>query len=90
MRPLAVWLSYLRVVRYTKIFYEEGMAITLTDSAAERVRSYLESRGSGFGLRLGVKKTGCSGFAYVINYADKVEPDDIVFEDAGVSVVVDP
>ena len=66
------------------------MAITLTDSAAERVRSYLENRGSGIGLRLGVKKTGCSGFAYVINYADAVEPDDIVFEDAGISIVVDP
>ncbi len=66
------------------------MAITLTDSAAERVRSYLKNRGSGIGLRLGVKKTGCSGFAYVINYADAVEPDDIVFENAGISIVVDP
>ncbi|MDP7041074.1 MAG: iron-sulfur cluster assembly accessory protein, partial [Gammaproteobacteria bacterium] len=66
------------------------MAITLTDSAAERVRSYLEKRGSGVGLRLGIKKTGCSGFAYVINYADEVGPEDIVFEDSGVAVVVDP
>jgi len=66
------------------------MAITLTDSAAERVRSYLEKRGSGVGLRLGIKKTGCSGFAYVINYADEVGPEDIVFEDGGVAVVVDP
>lgn len=66
------------------------MAITLTDSATERVRSYLEKRGSGIGLRLAIKKTGCSGFAYVVNYADKIEPDDIVFENAGVSVVVDP
>ena len=66
------------------------MAITLTDSAAERVRSYLEKRGSGIGLRLGVKKTGCSGFAYVINYADEVLPDDMVFEDGGISVLIDP
>jgi iron-sulfur cluster assembly protein len=66
------------------------MAITLTDSAAERVRSYLEQRGSGIGLRLGIKKTGCSGFAYVINYADEALPDDLVFEDSGVSVFVDP
>lgn len=66
------------------------MAITLTDSAAERVRSYLEKRGTGIGLRLGIKKTGCSGFAYVINYADEVGPDDVVFENGGVSVVVDP
>jgi len=66
------------------------MAITLTDSAVDRVRNYLEQRGSGIGLRLGIKKTGCSGFAYVINYADDVQPGDIVFEDAGVAVVVDP
>jgi iron-sulfur cluster assembly protein len=66
------------------------MAITLTDSAAERVKSYLEKRGSGIGLRLGIKKTGCSGFAYVVNYADEIKPDDIVFDENGVSVVVDP
>jgi len=66
------------------------MAITLTDSAVARVRSYLEKRGGGIGLRLGIKKTGCSGFAYVINYADEILPDDLVFEDGGVSVVVDP
>lgn len=68
----------------------EGMAITLTNSAAERVQLYLEKRGSGVGLRLGVKKTGCSGFAYVINYAEEIGPEDIVFEDGGVSVIVDP
>ena len=65
------------------------MAISLTDSAASRVRNYLENRGSGVGLRLGVTKTGCSGYAYAINYADEVAPDDIVFEDKGVTVVVD-
>jgi iron-sulfur cluster assembly protein len=65
------------------------MAITLTESAAERVRDYLQKRGTGIGLRLGIKKTGCSGFAYVVNYADEVAEDDIVFDDAGVSVVVD-
>ena len=66
------------------------MAITLTESAADRVRNYLQQRGSGVGLRLGIKKTGCSGFAYVINYADEIQPDDVVFEDGGVTVVVDP
>jgi iron-sulfur cluster assembly protein len=66
------------------------MAITLTDSAAERVRNHLEQRGHGLGLRLGVKKTGCSGFAYVVNFADEIAADDVVFENAGVSVVVDP
>jgi iron-sulfur cluster assembly protein len=65
------------------------MAIKLTEPAANRVRNYLESRGHGVGLRVGVKKTGCNGFAYVVNYADNIEPADVVFEDRGVRVVVD-
>lgn len=65
------------------------MAISLTDSAAERVRSYLERRGHGVGLRLGIKKTGCSGYAYVIDYADSIDPDDVVFDVLDVKVVVD-
>jgi iron-sulfur cluster assembly protein len=65
------------------------MAVSLTQSAARRVRSFLDRRGSGIGLRLGVRKTGCSGFAYVINYADRIEAGDVVFEDQGVTVVVD-
>ncbi len=48
------------------------MAITLTDAAAERVRTHLQSRGRGEGLRLGIKTTGCSGLAYVVDYADEV------------------
>ncbi len=66
------------------------MAISLTNSAADRVRSYLEKRGSGVGLRLGVIETGCSGYSYVINYADEIEDTDVVFEDKGVTVVVQP
>lgn len=66
------------------------MAITLTDSAAARVRSYLGKRGGGIGLRLGIRKTGCSGFAWVIDYADSIAPDDIVFDSSGLKVVVDP
>jgi iron-sulfur cluster assembly protein len=65
------------------------MAIKLTEPAANRVRNFLESRGHGVGLRVGVKKTGCNGFAYVVNYADNIEPADVVFEDRGVRVVVD-
>ena len=65
------------------------MAISLTEPAAERVRNYLNNRGGGIGLRIGVKKTGCNGFAYVVNYADAVNDDDSVFEDGGVTVVVD-
>ena len=66
------------------------MAISLTDAAAERVRDYLDKRGSGVGLRLGVTATGCSGYSYVINYADEVAATDVVFEDKGVKIVVDP
>ncbi len=66
------------------------MAISLTQSAADRVQQFLQARGAGIGLRLGVRKTGCSGFAYVINYAEQSEPEDHVFEDRGVKVFVDP
>ncbi|MFM1886953.1 MAG: iron-sulfur cluster assembly protein [Pseudomonadota bacterium] len=66
------------------------MAITLTPPAADRVRSFLAQRGQGIGLKLGVRKTGCSGYAYVINYADVQDPADQVFEDQGVKVFVDP
>ncbi len=64
------------------------MSITLTESAADRVRGYLSKRGRGVGLRLGVRTTGCSGLSYVVDYADEVGPDDQVFEDQGVKVVV--
>lgn len=66
------------------------MAITLTESAANRVKSYLARRGKGEGLRVGVRKAGCSGYAYVIDFADTVEPDDRVFEDRGVKLIVNP
>jgi len=66
------------------------MAVLLTDSARERVSSFLRTRGHGIGLRLGVKKTGCSGFAYVVNYADDIAADDVIFEQGGVKVIVDP
>jgi iron-sulfur cluster assembly protein len=66
------------------------MAISLTAAAADRIQKHIASRGQGLGLKLGVRKTGCSGFAYVINYADAVAPQDLVFEDHGVKVYVDP
>jgi len=65
------------------------MAISLTDSAATRVKSFLEKRGRGVGLRIGVRKTGCSGYAYTIDYADAVQSDDVVFDRDGVKVIVD-
>ncbi len=65
------------------------MPISLTESAANHVKSSLAARGSGLGLRLAVRKTGCSGYAYALNYADAQQPGDTVFEDRGVRVFVD-
>jgi iron-sulfur cluster assembly protein len=65
------------------------MAITLSDAAAERVRRFLDNRGSGIGVRLGVKTSGCSGMAYVMEFVDELNEDDVVFEDKGVKVIVD-
>jgi iron-sulfur cluster assembly protein len=65
------------------------MPISLTPAAAERVRTFMATRGKGVGLRLGVKQTGCSGFAYVVSYADEIGAQDTVFDDGGIKVVVD-
>jgi len=65
------------------------MAVTLSPAAADRVKTFLAARGHGVGLRLAIKRTGCSGYAYVVNYAEDVGPGDTVFEDQGVKVVVD-
>ena len=67
----------------------QAPAVTLTDAAADRVKRYLASRGRGVGVRLGVRTSGCSGMAYVVEYADCFEEDDRVFEDKGVKLVVD-
>ncbi len=66
------------------------MAITLTEAAAERVKMFLEQRGKGVGLRLGVRTSGCSGMAYVLEFVDEIEDTDTVFEDHGVKIIVDP
>ena len=65
------------------------MAISLTESAAQRVRNQLASRGRGLGLRVGIKTTGCSGYSYVVDYADEARADDTVFESQGVKLFVD-
>ncbi len=65
------------------------MAIQLTEAAAQRVQTMLGKRGRGLGLRLGTRKSGCSGFSYVVDYADEISPGDQVFESHGVTVVVD-
>lgn len=65
------------------------MSISLTSVAAERVHRFLEQEG-GIALRVGVRKTGCSGWAYVVTLAEQIAPEDHLFEDHGVKVVVDP
>lgn len=65
------------------------MPITMSDSAAQRVQTFLSHRGKGLGLRLGVRTSGCSGMAYVLEFVDETNDDDIVFEDKGVKVIVD-
>jgi iron-sulfur cluster assembly protein len=65
------------------------MAIQLTESAARQIQTQLAKRGHGLGLRVGVKKVGCSGFAYTYDYADSIDAGDRTFESHGVKVVVD-
>lgn len=64
------------------------MAVSLTENAANQIKKQLEKRGQGIGLKLGIKKSGCSGYAYVLDYADQLESDDQVFENFGVKVIV--
>jgi iron-sulfur cluster assembly protein len=66
------------------------MAITLTEKAAKQVQRSIEQRGKGLGLRLGVRTSGCSGMAYVLEFADEIEEDDRIFESHGVKVIVNP
>ncbi len=64
------------------------MSISLTDRAATRVRDYLARNNGAVGLRLGVKKTGCSGMSYTVDYADAIGTADVVIESQGVSLIV--
>lgn len=64
------------------------MSVSLTESAARQIKKQLEKRGKGVGLKLGVKKSGCSGYAYVLDYADDLKEGDAVFEKFGVKVIV--
>ena len=66
------------------------MAITLTEAAADRVSRFLANRGKGIGIRLAVRTSGCSGMAYVLEFADEAESEDVVFEDRGIKVLIDP
>lgn len=66
------------------------MPLTITEAAAEHVQRHLQNRGSGMGIRVGVRTSGCSGMAYVLEFVDDVAAEDEVFEGHGVKVVVDP
>lgn len=66
------------------------MAVTLTAKAADRVAKFLTQRGKGAGLRLGVRTSGCSGMAYVLEFVDAVQAEDLCFDSHGVTVIVDP
>ena len=67
------------------------MAITMSPAAIKHVAGYIEKRGGGFGIRVGVRTSGCSGMAYVLEFVDAKEAEDQVFEmDGGVNVVIDP
>nr|WP_086941250.1 iron-sulfur cluster assembly protein IscA [Thaumasiovibrio occultus] len=65
------------------------MGITITEAAAKRVATFLENRGKGLGLRLGVRTSGCSGMAYVLEFVDELQEGDEVFEMQGVKVIID-
>ncbi len=65
------------------------MAITLTTSAARQIQQQIEKRGKGLALRVGVKKTGCSGFSYTFDYADEIRSHDQLFESHNTNIVVD-
>lgn len=68
---------------------DHTLGIKVSEAAANRALSFLKNRGSGIGLRLGVKTTGCSGLAYVLEFVDELNPDDSVFEDNGLKVIID-
>jgi iron-sulfur cluster assembly protein len=65
------------------------MAVTMTERAAEHVGKFMQKRGKGVGLRLGVRTSGCSGMAYKLEYADTTNEDDTIFESHGLRVIVD-
>ena len=69
---------------------EEKSTITITENAAKHINNYLTKRGKGLGVRLGVKTSGCSGMAYNLEFVDEVNEDDLIFEEHGARVYIDP
>ena len=66
------------------------MPVTVTPKAAKQIQKALTQRGSGLGLRVAVKTSGCSGLAYQLEYVDEAAPEDVVFENHGVKLLIDP
>ena len=64
--------------------------ITVTDTASKRITQNLAKRGRGVGIRIGVRTTGCSGLAYVLEYVDTAQPEDICIDCANCKLFVDP
>ena len=64
--------------------------ITITENAAKHINNYLTKRGKGLGVRLGVKTSGCSGMAYNLEFVDEVNDDDLIFEEHGARIYIDP
>ena len=65
------------------------MTVTITQPAADRVKSFMANRGKGVGIRVGLKTSGCSGMSYMLEFVDEVNDEDVVFEDQGVKVIID-
>ncbi len=66
------------------------MSVILTERAAQHITHFIGKRGKGFGIRLGIKTSGCSGMAYKLEFVDQALDDDLVFDSHGVKVVIDP
>ena len=66
------------------------MPISVSSAAAGHIKRQIDGRGRGLGIRIGVRTSGCSGMAYVLEFVDAVQPEDQVFEDHGVKVIIDP
>ena len=66
------------------------MSIILTEKAANHIQKSLTHRGKGLGLRLGVRTSGCSGMAYVLEFVDELNADDQLFESHGIKIIIDP
>ena len=65
------------------------MSVSVTPKAARQIRKALDQRGGGYGLRVAVKTSGCSGYAYALEFAEAPSPDDLSFESEGVCLLVD-